>query len=437
MWDGGTILNMLSSSPIIKDCLFYDNQALGNDGGALFNVLGSHPVVQRCSFINNRAASWGGAMRNHDSSPVISNCLFANSWARDNGGAIFNYNGSSPQLTNCTFVGNSAYGNGGESLYSLSQCSPTAYNCIFWDGFGGTEIECNQAEILVFYSDIRGGYNGQTNIYADPLFVDPCNPDLGIRNYRLQVTSPCINTGDPNYIAEVNETDLDGQPRIIGVRIDMGAYEFSNQIPVADAGDDQIIYAYIDNIAEVNLDGSRSYSPEGKPLTYLWKWVIHGNSYEANGVNPTIDLPVGIHTVELIVNDGLDDSQPDSVNISVVAPLKGRLNIVPSTINRRSNQPHILAIIEIGDIAKSGINAYELLTLYPGEIKATKQWLFTSKDRHGKPQTTIFAFFDKDALMTAVPENGDKELIVAGKLKSGQYFYGSDIIKVIGKKNGL
>jgi len=44
-------------------------------------------------------------------------------------------------------------------------------------------------------------------------------------DYHLLPTSPCIDAGDPNYIPEPNETDLDGDPRVMGVRIDMGAYE--------------------------------------------------------------------------------------------------------------------------------------------------------------------------------------------------------------------
>jgi len=208
-------------------------------------------------------------------------------------------------------------------------------------------------------------------------------------------------------------------------------FAWQNHPPTADAGPEQTVYAWIDGIAEVTLDGAGSNDPDCNELTYFWGWTIDGNDYEANGVNPTIELPIGVHTIQLVVNDGYADSAPDDVNVTVIAPLEGRLNIVPSTINRRSNQSHILAVIEIDNIAKSGINADELLTLYPGEIKAMKQWLFTSKDRHGKPQTTIFAFFDKDTLMAAVPTNGDKELKVAGKLKSGQYFYGRDTVRII------
>ena len=207
-------------------------------------------------------------------------------------------------------------------------------------------------------------------------------------------------------------------------------------LPVADAGADQTVYAWIDGIAKVNLDGSGSCGGDNQALSYLWSWTIDGNTYDMNGVKPTIELPAGQHVISLVVNDGLLDSVPDDVNITVIAPLKGKLNVMPCTINRRSNQPHIFAVIEIDGIAKSDINTDELLTLYPGGIKAMKQWVVTSKDRRGRPQTTIFAFFDKDALMAAVPQNGDKELKVAGKLKSGQYFYGCDTVKIIRPPNG-
>jgi hypothetical protein len=65
--------------------------------------------------------------------------------------------------------------------------------------------------------------------------VDFSDLDLLLNNYLAgyplsqwvldDVTSPCIDTGDPNYIAEPNETDLDGNPRIVNDIIDMGAYE--------------------------------------------------------------------------------------------------------------------------------------------------------------------------------------------------------------------
>jgi len=89
---------------------------------------------------------------------------------------------------------------------------------------------------------------GEGNIDADPCFVlpgywaDANDPNIIVEpndpnavwiegDYHLLPASPCIDTGDPNYIPSPNETDLDGNPRVIGDAVDMGAYE-SNYIKV-------------------------------------------------------------------------------------------------------------------------------------------------------------------------------------------------------------
>jgi hypothetical protein len=207
-----------------------------------------------------------------------------------------------------------------------------------------------------------------------------------------------------------------------------------NNPPVADAGSDQMVYAGIDGKVKVVLDGSDSNDADGDELTYKWTWTIDANTYEANSVSPTIELPVGVHTIQLMVNDGLIDSAPDDVNVTVIAPLEGRLNIVPSTINRRSNQPEIRASIKLPcNITKSDVDFSELLVLYPGEIKATSQQVLPAGNGSQK-LNQIAVSFDKTALMNAVPAEGNIELKVAGKLKTGQYFYGCDTVRIIGPK---
>ena len=61
--------------------------------------------------------------------------------------------------------------------------------------------------------------SGWGNITYDPLFVDVTNGD-----FRLQSNSPCINAGNNAYVTTT--TDLDGNPRISGGTVDIGAYEF-------------------------------------------------------------------------------------------------------------------------------------------------------------------------------------------------------------------
>ena len=90
-------------------------------------------------------------------------------------------------------------------------------------GFG-SEIQLLRPDVN--HSNIGGGYPGEGNIDADPLFVDPENDD-----FRLLKHSPCIDTGTTVALTE----DIEGNPRprdIPGVghdgegAYDMGAYEF-------------------------------------------------------------------------------------------------------------------------------------------------------------------------------------------------------------------
>jgi hypothetical protein len=86
----------------------------------------------------------------------------------------------------------------------------------------------------------------------------------------------------------------------------------ANQPPVADAGDDQTLEQTSYTGADVTLDGSGSYDPDGDPLTYDWTW--DGGS--ATGVNPTLTFPLGTTTVTLTVSDGTY-SDSDTVDITV------------------------------------------------------------------------------------------------------------------------
>jgi hypothetical protein len=104
-------------------------------------------------------------------------------------------------------------------------------NSIAWDNrpdqIGGS--------VWTRYSDVQGGWPGEGNIDADPCFVEPGYWDANSvwidGDYHLLPDSPCIDAGDPNYVPEPDETDLDGKPRIINGQIDMGAYEYRLAIP--------------------------------------------------------------------------------------------------------------------------------------------------------------------------------------------------------------
>jgi outer membrane protein assembly factor BamB len=100
-----------------------------------------------------------------------------------------------------------------------------------------------------------------------------------------------------------------------------GGWDTTNHAPVADAGPDQTVY--MDNLpsALVTLDGSASSDKDGDAFTYTWKQT---DTTLATGVNPIVQLPLGTHTITLIVSDGRGGIDMDQVIITVYSQLKVR-----------------------------------------------------------------------------------------------------------------
>jgi len=278
---GGGMFNYENSSPSLTNCTFTGNSA-GSCGGGMWNYRSS-PTLTNCTFSVNWARDNGGGMCNHEyCNPTLTNCTFTRNATSSRGGGGMQNNRSNPTVKGCTFIGNSAiygggvyntvfsnltlsnctfsgnsatYGGGMFSWYSnstLTNCTIADNNagngravgcgsdwpsytssvkmgdCIIWNGSNWLWNNDNST-ITVTYGDVQGGWAGEGNIDADPCFADQENGD-----YHFRPDSPCINAGDPNYLPAMNETDIDGNPRVIGGRIDMGAYEYvpsANDLP--------------------------------------------------------------------------------------------------------------------------------------------------------------------------------------------------------------
>ncbi|MCK4299736.1 MAG: PKD domain-containing protein, partial [Planctomycetes bacterium] len=64
--------------------------------------------------------------------------------------------------------------------------------------------------------------------------------------------------------------------------------------------------------------GSQSNDPDGDPLTYTWTGLFPEGGGTVQGMNPTVTLSLGTSTITLVVNDSQVDSDPDTVDITVV-----------------------------------------------------------------------------------------------------------------------
>jgi len=239
------------SNPMITNCTIKENVVFSYGGGICCDHHSS-PIITNCSITNNSATDRaGGGIYCSDSRPVITNCTISGNRTRAAGGGIW---GCLGPITNCTITGNKVkseiLGGGG-----LSYCRGDITNCIIWDNFafnypqlrpfGHIEYNCIQNWTSGDQDDVSPARKlewGEGNIDTDPCFVLPGywvdinDPNTIVEpndpnavwvegDYHLLPASPCIDTGDPDYIPEPNETDLDGNPRISGTRIDMGAYE--------------------------------------------------------------------------------------------------------------------------------------------------------------------------------------------------------------------
>jgi predicted outer membrane repeat protein len=466
--DGGGIY-CFESSPIIKKCYFIENTATAG-GGAIFSGDGN-AIVDNCVIQSNRAGISGGAIELFGDNMSIHNCIITGNSAgyvyhiSGGGGAIYcgGFYDSTPTISNCTIIGNrtDCYGGG---ILRVDRSYITVSNSVIWDNYAqkGREVALmyggfGQSSITISNSDIRDGSMGVYiqsgctlnwglgNINSDPCFIEPGywsdanDPNIIIEpnnpnsvwldgDYHLLSNSPCINTGDPNYVPEPNETDLDGLLRVIGGRIDMGAYEFNHQ-PIAVAGPNQTIYAWINGFANINLDGSASYDDDNDVLDYYWSWTIDGNIYEDNGINPTIKLPVGIHTIELVVDDGIDLSQPSYCTITVIKAIRGRLMLSPNVLQTKSRGKWLIATLFIPPVPGEKVNTTVPLRLYPSGIEAKYQY-FSKNRRFCCAPTFAIAFFDKQQLIDALGP-GRFEVNAVGEFLSGRFFFGSDIIRII------
>jgi hypothetical protein len=183
---------------MLNNCLVASNYCNGN-GGGVYSLSATSSVLINCTIVGNTAYTGGGAF-----SGTLSNCLIIGNVATAAGGGTWQ-----STLNNCTVATNSA--NLGCGVYQ-----GTLHNCIVYYNYGASNPNYyNGTLTYCCTTPLPAGTGNFTNV---PLFVNFTN------DFHLQSNSPCINAGNNAFVT--GTTDLDGNPRIVGGTVDMGAYEY-------------------------------------------------------------------------------------------------------------------------------------------------------------------------------------------------------------------
>lgn len=225
---------------LISNCFIINNRCNGTSGGGGIYMPGVNNDVVSCVITGNvssRAPGGGMYLRNVDvfNSIIIGNCstnssaggvygtninlrncLIAENTAGTNGGGAYIVNGG--KLVNCTIAGNSAGVKGG-GLYQDGTVWGTNTVVYYNTAPDAPNFTNTAGNFGLDYSCVTPAVSGVSNIISDPDFV---SVDGG--NYRLRMSSPCINAGAYQGWM-TNAFDLDLNPRLRYGSVDMGAYE--------------------------------------------------------------------------------------------------------------------------------------------------------------------------------------------------------------------
>jgi hypothetical protein len=316
-----------SSSPTIYSCVITGNVSGAASGGIYITGAGSNPTISHCIIKDNHGFYSGAIYCDQNTNLTITNCIIAGNFSNyvdALGGGICCYK-SGVNMSHCTIVDNHLNGSdsigGGVYVWTGSGLNTSIKNCIIWGNSAATGSQIYGNPTTVSYSDVQGSWSGTGNINNDPC--------LFMANYHLIMNSPCINTGDPNFIPGVGEKDIDGDLRVLQGRTDIGADEYTGMPFILaqpalltfvcnEAGinpQDQILSVY--NIGNGTLNWQLSESCD-----WLSAEPNSGSSTgeidDVNIIVNTSSLVYGTYNCNLTVSDPNAYNSPQIVSVNLI-----------------------------------------------------------------------------------------------------------------------
>lgn len=235
----------VASEIIISDCVIQD----GGGTGIIVHSFGQ-PLI-RDTVIRGMGA--GGIETLNAALPVIERCTLVANTSSVVGAGLFVRAGSQATIHDTIVTGNSAIIGSGvfvEGVADISGCTiahnpagpgselhvtfgglARVDNSILWGGTSPIHIQGTGA-LEIDWSNVKGGQaalsvggsGGSVTWGANTLDVLPHFKDADADDLHLKAGSPCRDAGDPGF-DDSGRADIDGQGRVQGGRVDMGADE--------------------------------------------------------------------------------------------------------------------------------------------------------------------------------------------------------------------
>ena len=326
---------------------------MGASVGVYVDSVG--PVISRCILHSNRTGvkytknSTGTLIVNnkiHDSNGYgvfgqKGDATIKSNWIYDSDKGIKLASGASADIYNNTIVNNISYGidkGGGQGVATIS-------NCIIWNCNDDLE-GCSATYSCI--SDCNDA-SGTGNICGDG--NDPNFVDADANDFHIEKDSPCLDAGDPCYAPDSSERDIDGNYRVHGTAVDMGADE--------DPAD-----WYVDGSIETSGDGRPTW---GDAFKYLQDALAAAKSEDE------------IWVAEGVYNPDEDTANPTGTGdrtatfqlVNGVAIYGGYAGISDTTAQR---DIHKYETILSGDIDGDGVldddNSYHVVKFVQGSAGA-------------------------------------------------------------------